>query len=220
MSLHTFQSLAMWDWVYWKSFAPPPPPLDPPLLKKKTFCCNTVTCRNILIWVSKILAAWWQKVVRIGWFRSIGVNEACNQLDIAILACFPCHMGKGLHISKYEFACAYVTISWTLWGALGHFGTLWDTMRHSGTLLDSWTLWDTLGKGLFISKYEFACAYVTLSGTLPCFFPWTEMRVTTQCWDPGLSLEGLFQFIFSLHCWPLHSFGNSLQSIRDGRHQC
>ena len=137
MSLHTFQSLAMWDWVYWKSFAPPPPPLDPPLLKKKTFCCNTVTCRNILIWVSKILAAWWQKVVRIGWFRSIGVNEACNQLDIAILACFPCHMGKGLHISKYEFACAYVTLSGTLWGALGHSGTLWDTMRQSGTLLDT-----------------------------------------------------------------------------------
>ena len=136
--------------------------------------------------------------------------------------------------------------SGTLWDTLGHYETLWDTLgqldtvRHSGkrplhlqiwvfvcvcnplwdTMGHSWTLWDTLGKDLFISKYEFVCAYVTLSGTLPCFFPWTEMRVTTQCWDPGLSLEGLFQFIFSLHCWPLHSFGNSLQSIRDGRHQC
>ena len=103
---------------------------------------------------------------------------------------------------------------WTISGTLGHLRTLADTLGHS------WTLWDTLGKGLLISKYEFACAYVTHTGTLPCFFPWTEMGVTTQCWDPGLSLEGLFQFIFSLHCWPLDSFGNSLLSIRDGRHQC
>ena len=66
----------------------------------------------------------------------MGVNEAYKQLDIAILACFPRHMGKGLLTSRYEFLCAGVTHSETPWDTLGHYETLWDT----------------LGKGLLTSK--------------------------------------------------------------------